>query len=77
MLLDATAQSLFIVLKDHKLAKVITLTPGSYENVAATEGIDFLCVNLHNLSLQNYRLREGTGIWVTTCMQYLLVFETD
>ena len=47
------------------------------ENVAATEGIDFLCVNLHNLSLQNYRLREGTGIWVTTCMQYLLVFETD
>ena len=27
LLLDATAQSLFIVLKDHKLAKVITLTP--------------------------------------------------
>ena len=47
------------------------------ENVAATEGIDFLCVNLHNLSLRNYRLREGTGIWVTTCMQYLLVSETD
>ena len=54
--LDATAQSLFIVLKDHKSA--ITLTRESYENavcqaaleqgckienVAATEGTDFSC----------------------------------
>ena len=49
--LDATAQSLFIVLKDHKSAEVITLTRESYENVVcqgheienvpATEGTDF------------------------------------
>ena len=31
--LDATAQSLFIALKDHKSAKAITLTRESYENV--------------------------------------------
>ena len=56
--LDATALSLFIVLKDHKSAEAITLTKESYENVvcqaaleqrydienvAATEGTDFLC----------------------------------
>ena len=56
--LDATAQSLFIVLKDHKSAEAITLTRESYENVvcqaaleqgyeienvAATEGTDFSC----------------------------------
>ena len=51
--LDATAQSLFIVLKDHKSAEAITLTRESYENevcqgyeienVATTEGTDFLC----------------------------------
>ena len=56
--LDATTQSLFIVLKDHKSAEVITLTRESYENVvcqaaleqgyeienvAATEGTDFSC----------------------------------
>ena len=56
--LDATAQSLFIVLKDHKSAEVIILTRESYENVvsqaaleqgydienvAATEGTDFSC----------------------------------
>ena len=56
--LDATAQSLFIVLKDHKSAEKITLTRESYENavcqvaleqgydienVAATEGTDFSC----------------------------------
>ena len=56
--LDATAQSLFIVLKDHKSAEGITLTRESYENevcqaaleqeyeienVAATEGTNFLC----------------------------------
>ena len=55
--LDATAQSLFIVLKDHKSAEAIT-TRESYENVvcqaaleqgyeienvAATEGTDFSC----------------------------------
>ena len=56
--LDATAQSLFIVLKDHKSAEAITLTRESYEdvvcqavlqqgyeieNVAATEGTNFSC----------------------------------
>ena len=56
--LDATAQSLFIVLKYHKSAEAITLTRKSYENVvcqaaleqgyeienvAATEGTDFSC----------------------------------
>ena len=56
--LDATAQSLFIVLKDHKSAESMTLTRESYENVvcqaaleqgygienvAATEGTDFSC----------------------------------
>ena len=56
--LDATAQSQFIVLKDHKSAEAITLTRESYENavrqaaleqgyeienVAATEGTDFSC----------------------------------
>ena len=52
--LDATAQSLFIVLKDHKSAEAIILTRESYENVvcqaaleqgdvAVTEGIDFSC----------------------------------
>ena len=56
--LDATAQSLFIFLKDHKSAEAITLTRESYENVvcqaaleqgyeienvAATEGTDFSC----------------------------------
>ena len=56
--LDATAQSLFIVLKDHKSAEAITLTRESsenvvcqaaleqgyeIENVAATEGTDFSC----------------------------------
>ena len=55
--LDATAQSLFVVLKGHKLADAITLTRESYENVvcqaaleqgyeienvATTEGTDFL-----------------------------------
>ena len=54
--LAATAQSLFVVLKDHKSAEAITLTRESYENVvyqaapeqgyetenvAATEGTDF------------------------------------
>ena len=58
MPLDATAQSIFIVLKDHKSAEAITLTRESYENVvcqaaleqgyeiesvAATEGTDFSC----------------------------------
>ena len=56
--LDATAQSLFIVLKDHKSSEVIALTRESYENVvcqaaleqgyeienvATTEGTDFSC----------------------------------
>ena len=56
--LDATTQSLFIVLKDHKSAETMTLTRGSYENVVrqaaleqgyeienvpATEGTDFSC----------------------------------
>ena len=56
--LDATAQSLFIVLKDHKSAVAQTLTREWYENVvcqaaleqayeienvAATEGTDFSC----------------------------------
>ena len=56
--LDATAQSLFIVLKDHKSAEAIMLTRESHKNVvcqaaleqvykianvAATEGTDFLC----------------------------------
>ena len=56
--LDTTAQSLFIILKDHKSAEAITLTRESYENVvcqaaleqgyeienvAATEGTDFSC----------------------------------
>ena len=56
--LDATAQSLFIVLKGYKAAEAITLTWESYENVvcqaaleqgyeienvAATEGTDFSC----------------------------------
>ena len=56
--LYATAQSLFIVLKDHKSAEATTLTRESYENVvcqaaleqgydtenvAATEGTDFSC----------------------------------
>ena len=56
--LDATAQSLFIVLKDHKSAEAITLTRESYENVvcqaaleqgyeienvAVTKGADFSC----------------------------------
>ena len=55
--LDATAQSLFVVLKGHKLADAITLKRESYENVvcqaaleqryeienvATTEGTDFL-----------------------------------
>ena len=58
MPLDATAQSLFIVLKDHKSAEAITITRESHEdvvcqadleqeyeieNVAATEGTNFLC----------------------------------
>ena len=61
--LDATAQSLFMVLKNHKSAEAITLTRESYENVvcqaaleqgcdienvAATEGTNFR-VNLRNL----------------------------
>ena len=56
--LDATAQSLFLLLKYHKSAEAITLTRESYENVvcqsvleqgyeienvAATEGTDFSC----------------------------------
>ena len=56
--LDASAQSLFIVLKDHKSAEATTLTREScenvvcqtaleqgyeIENVAATEGTDFSC----------------------------------
>ena len=56
--LDATAQSLFIVLKDHKSAEAVTLTWELYENtvcqatleqgyeienVAATEGTEFSC----------------------------------
>ena len=56
--LDATAQSLIIVLKDHKSAETIALTRESYENVvrkaaleqgyetenvAATEETDFSC----------------------------------
>ena len=58
MPLDATAQSLFIVLKDHKSAEAITITRESHEdvvcqaaleqeyeieNVAATEGTNFSC----------------------------------
>ena len=56
--LDATAQSLFIVLKDHKSVEAITITRRLYENVVrqaaleqgyetenvfATEGTDFSC----------------------------------
>ena len=38
--LDATAQSLFIVLKDHKSAEGITLTRESYENVVCQAALE-------------------------------------
>ena len=38
--LDATAQSLFIVLKDHKSAEAITLIRESYENVVCQAALE-------------------------------------
>ena len=38
--LDATAQSPFIFLKDHKSAKAITLTRESYENVVRQAAVE-------------------------------------
>ena len=68
--LDATAQSLFILLKDHKSAEAITLIRESYENVSCQATLkqgyeikmllqqreQIFCVNLRNLSSKIHRL---------------------
>ena len=55
MPLDATAQSLFIVLKDHKSAEAITLTPESYENVVCQAALE------EGYEIENVAATEGTG----------------
>ena len=66
--LDATAQSLFIVLKDHESVEAIALTRESYEHVVCQAALEkgyeiemllqqrehIFRVNLRNLSLQNF-----------------------
>ena len=68
--LGATAQSLFILLKDHKSAEAITLIRESYENVSCQATLkqgyeikmllqqreQIFCVNLRNLSSKIHRL---------------------
>ena len=52
--LDATAQSLFIVLKDHQSAETITLTLDSYENLLCQAGLE------QGYEIENVAVTEGT-----------------
>ena len=54
--LDATVQSLFIVLKDHKSAEAITLTRESYENVVCQAALE------KGYDIENVTATEGTDL---------------
>ena len=78
--LYATAQSLFIVLKDHKSAEV--MLPYSKDmklKMLLQRENRFFMSTCATCRYKMYRLRKakGTAIWVTSSTQYRFAFETD